>query len=174
MYIRRLAVLTATLTTLALFTGCGSDDPARPATQADAVRIDEPWVKAVDSGMTGGFADLVNDGDTPVRVVAAESPAAQRMELHEVTPDATGAMTMRPKDGGFVIDANSAHALTPGADHLMFFDPPAPLTPGTDIVVTLRFEDGSTKSVTMQVRDFPGAEEHYEPATRTATPTADE
>lgn len=170
MQVRRFAALAAALVTIGLVAGCGTGDSARPATQADAVSVQEPWIKAVDSGMTAGFASLANDRDTQIRIVAAESPAAGRMELHEVVPDATGAMTMRPKDGGFVIAAHSMHRLEPGADHLMFFDPPAPLTPGEDVTVTLRFEDGSAKPVTMQVRDFPGAEEHYEPGVGPTTP----
>jgi copper(I)-binding protein len=44
----------------------------------------------------------------------------------------------------------------------MLMDLKAPLSPGADVPVTVTFDDGSTLDVTAQIRDFAGANEHYQ------------
>ena len=70
---------------------------------------------------------------------------------------------MRPKDGGFVIPADGSHALVPGGDHIMLMDLKQPLAVGSDVSLTVEFEDGSSLPFTAQVRDFRGAGEDYQP-----------
>lgn len=154
----RVAALVIAAATLA---GCSSA-PDQPAPEADAIVVQDAWVKAADHGMTAAFGRLSNTGPREVRIVSATTAAADRVELHEVVSQ-DGAMTMRPKDGGFVVAAQAETELTPGGDHLMLMELTEPLVPGTDIDVVVSFEDGSTLPVTAQVRDFPGADEHYEP-----------
>ncbi|TFV57781.1 copper chaperone PCu(A)C [Mycobacterium sp. PS03-16] len=153
---RMLSVLLAAV----LLAGC-SPGSGQPATQADAVQVRDAWVKAADEGMTAAFAQLTNDSAEEVRIASASTPAAARVELHEVVPDGGGAMQMRQKQGGFVIPAHADIGLTPGADHLMLMELTAPLQPGTDVEIIATFDDGSTLPITAQVRDFPGADEHY-------------
>jgi copper(I)-binding protein len=141
--------------------GCSST-PDQPGPQADAIVLHDVWVKAADHGMTAAFGRLSNTSPREVRIVSATTAVANRMELHEVVAG-DGDMTMRPKDGGFVVPAQAEAELSPGGDHLMLMDLTAPLVPGTDIDVVVTFEDGSTLPITAQVRDFPGADEHYEP-----------
>ncbi|WP_193043743.1 copper chaperone PCu(A)C [Mycolicibacterium baixiangningiae] len=142
-----------------LLAGCSGS--TQPATDAAAVRVEDAWVKAADDGMTAAFAQLTNDADREVRISSAATRAAARIELHEVVRDG-GAQTMRPKDGGIVLPAHSDTQLAPGGDHLMLMDLTAPLMPGSDIEITAKFADGSTLPITAQVREFPGADEHYE------------
>lgn len=154
----RVAELVIAAATLA---GCASA-PDQPAPQADAIMVHDAWVKAAEHGMTAAFGRLSNTSPEEVRIVSATSAVTDRMELHEVVSQ-DGAMTMRPKDGGFVVPAQTDIELTPGADHLMLMDLTEPLVPGTDIEMVATFEDGSTLPITAQVRDFPGADEHYAP-----------
>ncbi len=142
-----------------LATGCTSptDEP-----MAAEVSIHDQWASAGDGQMAAVFGTLVNDGPREARIVSGSSPAAGMVEVHEVA-GATGAKTMRPKAGGLVLPAGGSHDLVPGGDHLMLMDLTAPLSAGADIEVTLRFEDGSTLPVTVQVRDFAGAGENYQP-----------
>lgn len=142
-----------------LLAGCSGH--SEPASDAAAVHIRDAWVKAADGGMTAAFALLTNDGDREVRITSASTPAAARVELHEVVRSG-GAQTMRPKTGGFVLAAHSDTELTPGGDHLMLMDLTGPVTPGSDVEITATFGDGSTLPVTAQVREFPGADEHYD------------
>lgn len=151
--------------------GCGGEKPhEHQATQAETVTISEQWAKAAESGMTAVFGVLANSADHDARIVSATSPAAGRMELHEVVADAGGAATMQPKPGGIVVGAGGTHKLAPGADHLMLFDIGVPLVPGSDVEVVLRFEDGSSLPFAAQVRDFPGATENYTPGSNSSAP----
>jgi copper(I)-binding protein len=153
----RASVAAWTLTAVVL-AGCSGG--GGPATEAAAVHVHDAWVKAADGGMTAAFAQLTNDSDREVRIAAATTPAAVRVELHEVVRDG-GAQTMQPKQGGIVLPARTDTRLVPGGDHLMLMDLTAPLTPGSDIEITATFGDGSTLPITAQVREFPGADEHY-------------
>jgi copper(I)-binding protein len=71
---------------------------------------------------------------------------------------------MKPKAGGIVVPAGGTHELAPGGDHMMLMDLEKPLLPGSDVSMTLEFEDGSTLAVSAQIRDFAGGNEHYEPS----------
>lgn len=142
-----------------LLSACGGPD-AR--TMADQVTIQEQWAAATDDGMAAMFGTLTNAGGTEARVTSGSSPAAGMVELHEVVGEA-GAKTTRAKDGGLIIPPGGSHELVPGGDHVMLMDLTGPLAPGTEVTVTLAFEDGSTLPVTAQVRDFAGANEEYQP-----------
>lgn len=130
---------------------------------AKTVTISDQWVKAADSGMTAVFGTLKNSGHHEARLVSATSPVAGKVELHEVVMDPGGSSTMRPKTGGFVIPADGSHALIPGGDHIMLMDLKQSLAVGSDVSITVEFEDGSSLPFTAQVRDFPGADEKYQP-----------
>ncbi|MGK8486542.1 copper chaperone PCu(A)C [Nocardia asiatica] len=153
----------ATLAAALLLTACSSADATEAAAPAATVSISDQWVKAADSGMSAAFGDLTNTGDAPRTIVAATSPASERIELHEVVTDANGTKAMRPKRGGFVIPAHGSTRLRPGGDHIMFMGLLGPLRTGSETSVTLTFDDGSTTTFTAQVRDFSGNQENYVP-----------
>ena len=142
-------------------TGCSADD--HKELMASTVIIDNQWASAAETGMAALFGTISNNGDHEARIVSGESPIAGRIEVHEVVPDATGAMTMRPKEGGLEVPAGGSRELIPGGDHLMLMDLKQPLRPGADVSLTVVFEDGSTFPVTAQIRDFAGANEQYTP-----------
>ncbi|ANW65001.1 hypothetical protein BCA37_16650 [Mycobacterium sp. djl-10] len=156
----RIAALLAASTLIA---GCASA-PETPRPEAELLAVHDFWVKAAADGMTAGFGRLTNTGDREARIVSASAPVAATVELHEVVADG-GAMTMRPKPGGFVIAPGADAELRPGGDHFMLMDLTQALTPGTDVQIVATFDDGSTLPITAQVRDFPGADEHYAPGT---------
>lgn len=170
------ALLGATALAVAL-TACGSDADTGSTTDraaaADAtaaagsaagasLTMTDPWVKAAPSGMTGVFGTLANDGDADVTVVSAASDIAGTMELHETTMADDGAMTMRPKEGGFTVPAGGSHELAPGGDHLMAMGLTRPLEPGETVTVTLTLDDGTTTDLECTVKAFTGADEDYE------------
>jgi periplasmic copper chaperone A len=146
-----------------LGTGCSASSDDHKELMASTVTIENQWASSAETGMAGVFGTFSNKGDHEVRIVSGESPNAGRVEVHEVVPDATGAMTMRPKEGGFEVPAGGSRELIPGGDHLMLMDLEEPLQPGADVSVTVVFEDGSTLPVTAQIRDFVGANEEYTP-----------
>lgn len=157
---------TALLPTLAVglllgLSACTTPSPA-PGTTAAAVTVVDPWVKAVDDGMTGVFGTLANDSDAEVVIVSAESSVSAVAELHEVAANEAGDMVMMPKEGGFVVPAGGTHELAPGADHIMLMDVDGPLEPGTEVIVTLTTTDGATITFTAPARSYTGANETYE------------
>ncbi len=173
---RRIAVRPAALLAAALLvggagSGCAPRTESPPTAGAEdsgaAVTVSEQWVKAADAGMTGVFGTLNNSGTTDATVVSANSPAAGRVELHEVV-GRPGSTTMQPKAGGFTIPAGGSHVLAPGGDHIMLMDLATPLQPGNDVEITLTLADGSTSTFTAQVREFAGAGENYQPGGQSA------
>ncbi|AOS62078.1 copper chaperone PCu(A)C [Actinoalloteichus hymeniacidonis] len=131
-------------------------------TEADAIDISDAWVKAADEGMSAAFGELPNSSDQDVTVVSATSEASTMLELHETVENEAGEMTMRQIDGGFVIPANGALTLEPGADHIMLMDLTEPLEAGAEVTFTLTFSDDSTFEFTAPVKDYSGANESYE------------
>lgn len=133
-------------------------------TQAALLTITDPWVKAAgaDDGMTAAFGVLINEGEAQADIVAAYAEEISDMvELHEVVSGDDGNMVMQEKEGGFSVAAGGEHELAPGADHIMIMGLSKDLEPGTEVALTLEFEDGSTREFTAPVKDFEGANENY-------------
>lgn len=157
------ATAIAAASLLLALAGCTSSANQTPEPQAGTVEISDAWVKAADSGMTGAFGWIVNESDQDITVVSVTSDVATTIELHETVADATGAMIMRPKDGGFPVAAGQTFKMEPGANHIMLLDLAQPLVAGADVVFTLTLQDGSTVKFTAPVKEYSGANESYEP-----------
>ncbi|CAN5443970.1 copper chaperone PCu(A)C [soil metagenome] len=155
---------------LALLVSSGCTEPVaeHDHSMAESVTLQNQWVSSADTGMAAMFGTFTNSGHHEAHIVGGESPAAGMVEIHEVVPDATGTMAMRPKAGGLTIAAGATHELAPGGDHLMLMDLKEPLQPGADVALTVLFEDGSTLPVTAQIREFAGGNEEYQPSTADA------
>ncbi|MBP8880048.1 MAG: copper chaperone PCu(A)C [Dermatophilaceae bacterium] len=141
----------------------------KPTGQAGQLTVTDPWVKAVDTGMTGAFLIVKNTGTAEVHIVSASSPASPMMELHETVMDSSGSMKMQEKKGGFILKAGETHEFKPGSDHIMFMGVSSPLKSGTTATFTLKFADGSTLPVKAEVRTFSGAKETYVPGATTGS-----
>lgn len=146
---------------LTMLTGCAGAGPGSTITAADALSVSDAWVKAADTGMTGGFGTLHNDSDEAVTVLAASSDVSTAMELHETVTTDAGGMVMQAKDGGFAIPPHGEFVLEPGGNHIMFMDLAAPLVPGDEVRVTLTLSDDSTYEFSAPVKEFSGANENY-------------
>lgn len=147
----------------------GAAGAATASGQAASAKVSDPWVKAVDSGMTGAFFTLTNTGSAPIHLASATSPVSPMMQLHETVMGISGAMAMQEKKGGFTIAAGGSQEFKPGSDHVMFMGISSPLRSGTTVTFTLAFQDGSTLPVTAEVRTFSGAKETYVPGATTGT-----
>ena len=156
---------------------CGSDDstssasstetsmastmPSESTGAASPVVAEDPWVKAVDSGMTAAFVHLDNESDSEVVLVSASTPLSPMVELHEMVMK-DGQMVMQPKEGGIPIPANDHAHLEPGGDHIMLMDVTEPIEPGDTVPITLTFDDGSTLEIEAVAKKFTGADEDYD------------
>jgi len=163
----RLALLGVGLAAATTLVGCGgsaSSATPPPATaavaQTAALTVTDAWVKAADGGMTAVYGTLTATS-APVTVASASSPVSGRTELHEVV-ESGGAMVMRQKEGGFVVQPGSPHTLAPGGDHIMLMDLTAPVRAGDQVEVTLTLGDGSTVAFTALAKEVSAGEEKYE------------
>lgn len=173
----RAALAAVTTLALALTTACSpsNEEPADPTGQnsagqsgtegtnaaASPVELRDGWAKATDQTMTGVFGTLHNSGSTDAHLVQASNDLGGMTQLHESVPDAGGGMSMKEKEGGFVIPAGGDLVLQPGGDHLMLMDLSAPITTGRQIHLVLTYADGSFSQVTVSARSFAGADEKY-------------
>lgn len=87
----------------------------------------------------GGFLVIENHGDTDDRLIAASSPNADLVEIHEMVIE-NDVMKMGEVEGGLVIPAFETVTLAPGGYHLMFMQVTEPFVEGEMVPVTLTFE----------------------------------
>jgi len=171
---RHLPTVALSVAALVALAGCSSADSAPSGTgsaasgsaasgsAADSVSVDDPWVKAADSGMSAAFGDITNSGPEDVTVVSVTTPASTALELHETVENESGSMVMREKDGGFTVPAGGDLVLAPGGNHIMLMDLVEPVVAGDEVTFTLTFSDESTLDFTAPAKDYAGANESYE------------
>ena len=114
--------------------------------------ITQAWSRATPGGakVGGGYLTIVNKGTTPDRLVGGSADVAGKVQVHEMSMN-NGVMTMRPVEGGLVIEPGKTVKLTPGGLHLMLLDLKGPLKQGDKLPVTLEFEKAGRVSVTFDV-----------------------
>jgi len=147
--------------------GCGgSGDSNNPSadhnSEHSGIKISDAWV-AQKPEMTGVFGVLMNHTGKDITVTGGTSEVATKVELHETVAMADGSMKMRPKPGGFTINAGSMHELAPGKDHIMLIGLKRELKPGERVTISLKLSTGETLEFTAPVKPFTGAEETYDP-----------
>ncbi|MEJ7669215.1 MAG: copper chaperone PCu(A)C [Casimicrobiaceae bacterium] len=111
------------------------------------VIVTDAWVRGTVPGQraTGAFMQLLSATDQTL--VAASSPSAKFVEIHEMTME-SGVMKMRAIDQ-LGIRAGQTVDLKTGGHHLMLLDLHAPLNVGDTVAITLTWQD-RTGSKTMQ------------------------
>lgn len=138
-----------------LLAACGAGDvqTERAAAAESAVVVADAWVRAMPPGapVAGGYFTLTNTTSAPLRLVAVESAAAPRVEIHEMRM-VEGVMQMRELSDGLVLDPGQPVKLAPGGLHLMLMAPPAPLAAGDEVVLHLSFDNAPTLDVTAPVK----------------------
>lgn len=103
------------------------------------IQVQEPWVRATvaQQKVSGAFMQLQSHEDT--RLVAVQSPAAERVEMHEMKLE-NDVMRMRAVQG-IDLTAGKPLELQPGGYHLMLMGLRQPLITGTNVTFTLEFEN---------------------------------
>ncbi len=121
------------------------------ADAATTVMVEKPFArKAIKAQRnSAAFMTLHNNGPA-VAVVAAESPVAEIVELHTHVHD-NGVMRMRKIDK-IELPAGGEVTLQPGGLHVMLLGLKQDLNEGERISVTLKFSDGSSKTIEAPVR----------------------
>lgn len=135
------------LAALAALAACGGRPPS------GMVAVHDGWARETIAGVTvsAGYARIANETGQNVRLTGADTPAAGRVEIHNVTQDG-GVMRMRPLPDGLDIPAGETVELRPGGYHLMLLDLQRPLRGGERIPVTFRFGTGAPVTASFEVR----------------------
>ncbi len=120
-----------------------------------ALSVGHPWARASAGAAPTGAAYLTvrNDGAEADRLVAVETPAAGRAELHTHLHE-NGVMKMREVEGGIELPAGESVALAPGGLHVMLFGLAAPLEEGSRFPMTLVFEKAGRLEVEIAVESI--------------------
>lgn len=108
-------------------------------TAAAPVSVENAWVRAPVAGQkaTGAFMRIT--AKTDQRLVRADSPVAGVTEVHEMAMDGN-VMRMRAIPA-LDVPAGKPVELKPGSYHVMLMDLKAPLEKGTNVPLTLVFQD---------------------------------
>lgn len=120
--------------------------------QSGAIVVEAPWARATPPGAptAAGYLTIRNAGGEPDRLLAAASPRAGRVELHE-TSISDGVARMRQLAEGLEIAAGETIVLEPGARHLMFSELTKGFKAGQSVPVTLTFAEAGELRVALQV-----------------------
>jgi len=125
---------------------------ALAATTAVAqIKIENAWGRATPPGakIAAGYMTIRNDASAPDRLIAATSPAAEKVETH-VTMKEGDVFRMRQVTG-YDVPAHGSFELKPGGAHLMLVNVKAPLQEGAKVPLTLRFERAGEVKTELQV-----------------------
>ena len=126
--------------------------------KAGAITIGHPWSRATPQGakVAAGYLKLTNTGTEPDRLLSATAEIAGKTEIHQMSVDAKGVMTMRALTDGVELAPGATVALEPGSYHLMFQDLKSSPIEGTPFKGTLTFEKAGTVDVTYVVQPIGG------------------
>jgi copper(I)-binding protein len=115
----------------------------------------EPWSRPAAAGTIGaGFLTLANGGPQADALVAIETPAAARVEIHQSSM--AGGVSRMAKVGQVAVPAGSRVVFAPGGYHLMLMGLKTPLKPGQTFPATLTFASGRKLAVAFTVSDGMG------------------
>ena len=114
------------------------------------VKIEDAWVRGTvaQQKATGAFMRLTAQRDA--RLVAASSPAAGVVEIHEMSMD-QGVMKMRAI-AGLDLPAGKTVELKPGGYHVMLMDLKAPVAADQPVPLTLVFESRSGQREQVEIK----------------------
>ncbi|MBW8846467.1 MAG: copper chaperone PCu(A)C [Burkholderiales bacterium] len=114
------------------------------------VKVDDAWVRATVAPQksTGAFMQLTSA--KPVKVVAASSPLAAAVEIHEMKME-DGVMKMRAVEA-LPLPAGQAVALKPGSYHVMMMGLKAPIKAGDTVPLTLTVEGEDKQRTTIEIK----------------------
>lgn len=140
--------LCASLALTALLSGASSAADFN----AGALELNDLWIRASVPGQTNGagYLQIINSGTTADKLIAVQSEAATRVELHTVINE-DGVAKMRQVQGVDIPDHGDVK-FAPGGYHLMFLQLTGPFKQGSLVPVVLKFEKAGEVRVNFTVK----------------------
>lgn len=113
------------------------------------VTVEDPWVRGTvpQQRATGAFMQLT--AETDARLVAAESPVAGVVEIHQMTME-KDVMKMR-QISNLELPAGQTTELKPGGYHVMLMDLKEQMVDGAVVPITLIFENSAGERFSQDV-----------------------
>lgn len=138
------------------FRGTSKEAPSAPSAVHGALEIHKPWARSSSypspNDFAGAFLSIANKGPEDDRLIAANSPLADRVELHGIR--VVGAdIEMRPLANGVAVPAGNTMTLKPRGYHLLLLGVKQPLAKGSTLPVTLTFEKAGAIAVDFAVEE---------------------
>lgn len=126
---------------------------------AAAPQVEAAWSRPAAQGTTGaGFMTVTNPDKTADALVAAASPAAREVQIHQSS--LKGGVASMQRVARVPVTAGGRVTLAPGGYHLMLMGLTRPLKPGDTVPVTLTFASGARVNVSLVVGLGPPAAGH--------------
>jgi hypothetical protein len=130
--------------------------------KAQPVEVKEAWIRGTVAGQKASGAFMSLTSRSPARLVAAASPVAGVVEIHNMKMEGN-VMKMFAVDG-IDLPANRTVKLAPGGYHVMLMELRQTLKAGDRVPLKLTFEMADKKretlDVTVEVRDVTGTPKH--------------
>ena len=119
---------------------------------AGSLQLNDLWIRASVPGQTNGagYLQIINPGAAADKLIAVQSDAATRVELHTVITE-DGVAKMRQVQG-VDIPAHGDAKLAPGGYHVMFLQLTGPFKQDSLIPVVLKFEKAGDVRVNFTVK----------------------
>jgi len=114
------------------------------------VTVAQPWARSTVSGQKATGAFMTITSASGARLLAAASPVAGVVEIHEMSLEGH-VMKMRALPEGLALPPGKAVELKPGGYHVMLMDLKEPLKVGSRIKIELRFESADRKAFSQTV-----------------------
>jgi len=146
--------------TLPLLGVCAAALALTAAAPAPKVVAADAWCRPAPTGAMAGGCYVTLTASVDDRLVAVETTAADRGEIHTMSMDG-GVMRMRKLADGLALPAGKAVALKPGADHIMIIGPKMALTEGAQAPLTLKFQKAKPVKVMAVVKKPPMSGMHH-------------
>ena len=122
-----------------------------PASALAELEFSDAWIKNLPPTIPvrAGYMTIHNPGPGMLSIVSVRSEAFGSVDVHRSFMQ-DGMMRMEPVDN-IEIEAGASVKLEPGGLHLMMMMPTEPTSPGDEIVVFIKLDDGSEQSLKMTV-----------------------
>lgn len=125
-----------------------------------APQVSGAWSRPAAAGTTGaGFLTLSNPDKTADALVAVESPAARKVEIHRSVM--SGGVSSMQKLERVALAPGGQVVFAPGGHHLMLLGLKQALKTGDKVPATLVFASGAKVKATFEVRVAAPAAEHH-------------
>jgi periplasmic copper chaperone A len=120
------------------------------AAAAVEIRVEKPWVRSAAQGQatTPAHVDIVSD--TALRLVAASSPWARKIELRAI--DIRDGRRIERTVAALEVAAGTATRLAPEGNYLALIEVTRAFGNGDFVPITLAFEDAAKTPHTMDLR----------------------